>query len=102
MRSFGENLKIFRELRGIGQVELAKHLGITQGMVSMYERHCRKPPSIKALENIAKELHCSVEDLIGDEEEARKTVLIRSLKGLSPKQMDLILDIIAEFKKSGK
>lgn len=40
---FGERLKELRIERGLGQVELSKALGVSKGIVSMWENGLREP-----------------------------------------------------------
>lgn len=40
---FGERLKELRIERGLGQVELAKALSVSKGIVSMWENGLREP-----------------------------------------------------------
>lgn len=41
--NFAQNLKILRKERNIGQVELAKSLKISKGIVSFWENEQREP-----------------------------------------------------------
>ena len=40
---FGQNLKQLRELAKVGQVQLAKELGVSKGIISMWENGLREP-----------------------------------------------------------
>jgi transcriptional regulator with XRE-family HTH domain len=40
---FGERLKELRQERGIGQVELATKLGVSKGVISLWENGLREP-----------------------------------------------------------
>ncbi len=37
METFGERLRQLRQEKGIGQVELAKHLGVGKSIISLWE-----------------------------------------------------------------
>lgn len=41
--SFAENLKTLRLERGIGQVELAKSIRVSRGIISLWENGLREP-----------------------------------------------------------
>lgn len=41
--SFAENLKTLRIERGIGQVELAKSIRVSRGIISLWENGLREP-----------------------------------------------------------
>lgn len=43
MNSFGERLKELRQEKGIGQVELAKKIGVSKGIISLWENSLREP-----------------------------------------------------------
>lgn len=40
---FAENLKLLRTEKGIGQVELAKQLNVSKGVISLWENNLREP-----------------------------------------------------------
>ncbi len=41
--NFAENLKSLRQERGIGQVELAKKINVSRGIISLWENNLREP-----------------------------------------------------------
>lgn len=43
MESFGERLKSLRELKGVGQIQLAQALGVSKGIISLWENNLREP-----------------------------------------------------------
>ncbi len=65
---FKNNLKFLRQERGIGQVELAKNLGVSKGIISLWENGLREP-NLASLVAIAKFFHVSLDELVGFEEE---------------------------------
>lgn len=60
--SIGKNVKSRREACGLDQTELAEKLHITQSMMSHIENG-RKIPSVPLLADIAKVLHCTIDEL---------------------------------------
>jgi len=87
----GLNLRKLRQAVGIGQVELANRVGVTQGMISQLEvgtRSCRPD----TLELIAAELRCSVEDLTG--QPAVWISFMRNCKRLSHAQLEAINEVV--------
>ena len=65
---FKNNLKFLRQERGIGQVELAKNLGVSKGIISLWENGLREP-SLSSLVAIAKFFHVSLDELVGFKEQ---------------------------------
>ena len=41
--TFGKNLKQLREIAKIGQIQLAKALGVSKGIISLWENGLREP-----------------------------------------------------------
>lgn len=62
--NFGHRLKILRKIRGLSQSEFATLVGISQKVVSSYERDYRMP-SVEKIPRIAEILDTSVDYLIG-------------------------------------
>ncbi len=65
---FKNNLKFLRQERGIGQVELAKSLGVSKGIISLWENGLREP-SLSSLVAIAKFFRVSLDELVGIKEQ---------------------------------
>ena len=61
---FGENLKTLRIEKGVGQVELAKELGVSKGIISLWENGLREP-NMSSLIVIAKYFKVSIDFLVG-------------------------------------
>ena len=61
---FKNNLKLLRQEQGIGQVELAKKLGVSKGIISLWENGLREP-SMSSLIEIAKFFNVSIDFLVG-------------------------------------
>lgn len=51
MKTFGEKLKQLRDIYKVGQVALAKAIGVSKGVISLWENNLREPTlsNIKAL-----------------------------------------------------
>lgn len=64
---FAENFKMLRHEKGIGQVELAKFLGVSNGIISLWENGLREP-NMFSLINIAKFFDVSIDFLVGLED----------------------------------
>lgn len=65
--SFSENVKKLREKKGLTQAELAEQIGISQVMITQYERGL-KVPTIIIGDLLAKSLGVSVEELLNGNE----------------------------------
>ena len=63
--SFAENVKYYREKKGLTQEKLAKLVGVTQPMIAQYEIGI-KVPTIVIGAKLAKELGVTCEDLLND------------------------------------
>lgn len=61
---FKDNLKALRLERGIGQVELAKSLKLSKGIISLWENGLREP-NMSSLILIAKFFNVSIDYLVG-------------------------------------
>lgn len=70
MEQKSEFKDIFKSLRlemGIGQVELAKNLGVSKAVISLWENGLREP-SMSSLIAIAKFFKVSIDYLVGIEQ----------------------------------
>lgn len=66
MGGFGQRLRELRNLRGISQNELSKHIGVSKSSVNMYERGEREP-SFETLEAVADYFNVNIDYLLGRE-----------------------------------
>ena len=64
---FKNNLKFLRQERGLGQVELAKQLGMSKGIISLWENGLREP-NLSSLVTIARFFQISLDELVGLEQ----------------------------------
>lgn len=65
--SFKENLKNLRVELGLGQVELAKKLGVSKGIISLWENGLREP-NMSSLILLSKFFNTSIDSLVGLDE----------------------------------
>lgn len=63
---FKDILKYLRLERGIGQVELAKDLGVSKGTISLWENGLREP-SMTSLIIISRYFDVTIDYLVGNE-----------------------------------
>lgn len=68
------NLTKIRTEKGMTQTALAKQLGVTSQAVSNYELGLREPSFVK-LRKMADILECTVDELIGDDDEIERTTV---------------------------
>ena len=61
---FKDIFKMLRQEKDIGQVELAKKLGVSKGIISLWENGLREP-SMSSLIEIAKFFNVSIDFLVG-------------------------------------
>jgi transcriptional regulator with XRE-family HTH domain len=62
--SISENIKKYREAKGITQVQLAEKIKVHQSLVAQFERGS-KVPSMPMGEELTKVLDCTLYDLLG-------------------------------------
>lgn len=63
---FGERLKELRLEKGIGQIELAAKIGVSKGIISLWEQGKREP-TLSSLVAIADYFSITIDYLIGRE-----------------------------------
>lgn len=64
MNKFKDNLKALRQEAKIGQVELAKRIGVSKGIISLWENGLREP-NMSSLIVLAKFFCFSIDYLVG-------------------------------------
>ncbi len=64
---FGKVLKLLRLERGLGQVELSQKLGLSKGIISLWENGLREP-NMTSLITLAKFFNVSIDYLVGLED----------------------------------
>lgn len=62
--SFCENFKYLRQEKNIGQIQLAKELGVSKGIISMWENGLREP-TMSSLILLSKYFNVSIDYLVG-------------------------------------
>jgi putative transcriptional regulator len=92
----GKKMKDLRKLAGKTQTEVSRDLGITEGFLSFLESGS-KTGSLDTYISIANYFNFPLSDLFDQEKEVKQNAFI--LGGLTSKQLKLIKDLIAEFKR---
>ena len=64
MNKFKDNLKALRTEFGVGQVELANKIGVSKGIISLWENGLREP-NMFSLIQLAKYFDVSIDYLVG-------------------------------------
>lgn len=64
MSTFGEKIKELRKTRGLTQPELAKELGVSNGMISNWENDVNEP-GLSHIKNIAIFFDVSADFIVG-------------------------------------
>lgn len=64
---FKNNLRILRIQQGLGQIELSQKLGLSKGIISLWENGLREP-SMSSLIILAKFFGVSIDYLVGLED----------------------------------
>ena len=86
--TLAEKIKNLRESSGMNQSELARMLGLSRSGVNAWEMGLSIPSTPYVVE-LAKNFHVSTDYLLGMEDTS--TI---SIKGLTKKQVSVILDVI--------
>ncbi len=90
---FGENLKALRKQRNLTQTDLGSHIGLSKAVVSKYENGLGYP-TFDILIRFAEFFGVTTDYLLGVAQS--KTI---NVTGLSDSQIDILHNLIAEFKK---
>ena len=61
---FKDNLKTLRQEKNLGQVELAKIIGVSKGIISLWENGLREP-NLYSLIALAKFFNVSIDERVG-------------------------------------
>jgi transcriptional regulator with XRE-family HTH domain len=64
INKFKDNLKELRLEHSLGQVELAKAIGVSKGVISLWENGLREP-NMYSLILLAKFFNVSIDELVG-------------------------------------
>lgn len=65
--AFKNNLKMLRQEKGLGQVALSQELGLSKGIISLWENGLREP-NMSSLIILAKFFNVSIDYLVGLED----------------------------------
>lgn len=95
MIKVGMQIKKVRKQRGLSQIELGKKIGVSQQVITNYEREIREP-AIDVLIKIAGALDVSLETLIGQKPLKPDEQISRSLQ----KRFELIKKLPPEKQKA--
>lgn len=90
--TLADKIKLLRESVGMTQAELARILGLSRSGVNAWEMGL-SIPSTQYVVELAKTFHVSTDYLLGMEDTS--TI---SVKGLTEKQVSVVLDVIQCFK----
>lgn len=104
--SLGERIAKFRKEKGLTQIELAKAIGITQTLISAYERG-RLRPNYEIIAGFAQALEVTTDELIGLKQSkttTKKTSLkilkrLNKIEKLPPSQQRALLQTIDNYLK---
>lgn len=67
METLGQRIRALRKARGLSQQQLGETLGWGDTRLSMYERD-QRTPKIQQIKELAKQLGCTFEDLVGEDQ----------------------------------
>jgi transcriptional regulator with XRE-family HTH domain len=96
--SIAKRLIALREKYNLSQSDIARQIGVTPALISAYENQDRKP-SLDKLIALADIFHVSTDYILGRSAKIDNSVVI-SIEGLSNKQIEIVRDLISEFKNS--
>ena len=96
MESIAKRLIALREKYNFSQSDIARQIGVTPALISAYENQERKP-SLDKLVALADIFHVSTDYILGRSVKIDSSVMV-DVDGLSDKQIEIIRNIISEFK----
>ena len=96
MESIAKRLIALREKYNFSQSDIARQIGVTPALISAYENQERKP-SLDKLVALADIFHVSTDYILGRSGKIDSSVMV-NVDGLSDKQIEIIRNIISEFK----
>ncbi len=96
MESIAKRLIALREKYNFSQSDIARQIGVTPALISAYENQDRKP-SLDKLVALADIFHVSTDYILGRSVKIDSSVMV-NVDGLSDKQIEIIRNIISEFK----
>ena len=91
-----KRLIALREKYNFSQSDIARQIGVTPALISAYENQERKP-SLDKLMALADIFHVSTDYILGRSVKTDSSVMV-DVDGLSDKQIEIIRNIISEFK----
>ncbi|MBQ7646709.1 MAG: helix-turn-helix transcriptional regulator [Clostridia bacterium] len=94
MADFGETLRSLRKSKNLTQKQVSEMVGVTKSTISAYEANV-KMPSYDVLLKISSAFKVSTDFLLGNKQSENSY----SLEWLTESQTEIILKLIAEFKK---
>ena len=86
-----EKLRELRAKMGLSQRAVAKNLDVSPSIISSYETG-ERTPSVENLLSLSYLYHCSTDYLLGRETISPKLTI--AVEGLSPKQVQLLTELI--------
>jgi transcriptional regulator with XRE-family HTH domain len=93
MKINSEKIKALRKSKSLTQADISSAVGVTQGMISQIEQGTRNV-SMDTMEQLAKILGCSVDELSKDGEPTPFVRLVRNCKGLTEKQINAVNHVV--------
>lgn len=94
--SIAKRLIALREKYNFSQSDIARQIGVTPALISAYENQERRP-SLDKLVALADIFHVSTDYILGRSSKIDNSIVV-NVDGLSDKQIEIIRDIISEFK----
>jgi len=96
MVDFGDKIKSLRAEKRLTQLQVAQNVGVTKSVISAYET-CVRYPSYEVLRKLASLFHVTTDYLLGME--TKRTI---DTAGLSDTQIEVLTNMVSEFKKANK
>lgn len=104
---FGARLRALRMKKKLSLQQLADKIGASKAHIWDMEQGSTKNPSLTLLTDLSRALDASIKDLVGEGEEATADEnpqlgpLFRDLRGLSPKDLELIRTMTEKLREQG-
>lgn len=99
-----KNIKEYRLEKGLSQAQLATQVGVSQGAVYFWEKGINEPTA-SCVVKLAKAFGVTVDELLEHDSGGKESLsenekkMNRYFSLLSPKQQEMVLEIVSEFIK---
>ena len=100
-KNIAVNIKTLRNKKKLTQNELANLLGVTKSVISAYENETRTP-SLEIIVALANVFEIDPGQLLADESKPINTTQTISIKNLTKKQIEILIEVADAFQAKNR